>query len=179
MAKKMKELERIQEARFNMWNIYGSDVYFTVKFVNETDSDIKLKWTHHIWGSEEFVIGLKVTKTFSFKNIDNLFWRTTYKATIYYGDKIADFCAFGDSAPRENNTFTIKSDGVFLRDDKHSNWVPIDTELKKNSPLDSPLPEFSKLTTMGQYFLGQDIHQLVAGLSALSALRSKLYTVLE
>jgi hypothetical protein len=173
MTKKMEELKRSQEARTNMWTV-GFE-YITVKFINETDSDITLKWSHHIWGSEEFVIGKNETKTFSFKNFDNLFWRTTYRATIYYDGKITDLCAFGNSAPRENNSFTIKSDGVFLCDHKYSSWQLPDED---KSQVDSSSPNLP-LSTMGRYLLDHQADLLVPALNALRiALRSNDYSVL-
>jgi atlastin len=121
LKEQIKRLERRQEATTNIMT--QPEGYLTVKFVNNTDSNITLYWKNHNFSySKEFVIEPEVTKSCSFYAYKNLLWSTKYKSIIRYGNKRAEFWAFGKGAPKEENIFTVKSDGIYLRDGKHSNW---------------------------------------------------------
>jgi hypothetical protein len=121
IAKKTKQLEISQEIRTNVMTKQLG--YFSIRFVNETDGNITLYWKKsNFWSLEQFMIESKVTKICSFYAYDNFVWSTKYRVVILCGNKSADFWAFGEGAPREENIFTVKSDGIFLCDQKHSSW---------------------------------------------------------
>jgi hypothetical protein len=102
---------------------------FTVSIINNTDKSIEVSFYHKSIGVflysssiKNWTIPPEGKKSYSFKSWDSELWTTAYESSVTYDGKTAKFWAFGEEAPRSDNTIIIKADGIYLDGHKYASW---------------------------------------------------------